>query len=726
MAENAYDWIPFYTELADRLRSYRERRGELIRIIYEMYTAIDIPTPTLDSQTPAADIDPFTVFGLFNKGITPENRIRIATALAERLGVREPVPKSFDGVPILLNLNATFYRFSNDPDRSADDIDALWTLLFAALAYADRPGEAARADFISAYNSVMTRKGIGWRHTIGLFWVRPFRYLNLDSRNRWYLLESKYMTLREPEVFGDLSLPPDGEHYDRICSALLRELELGDHAFKTIPEFSSEAWTVSERVNADTKAREDAGDAAPPQPSSTGRRYWYCAPGEGADSWEQFQKQGIIAIGWNYDNVGNLMQYDSKKEMQKLLEAHGAGSSPNTLALWCFSHEMKPGDVIYAKRGTDTILGRGIVNSPYLFKETSVIPGNPDFRNVRQIDWTPCKEWKPSKAIHQKTLTEITDENVIKELEAHFTLSSKLPKAEAPAVSDASAPEPYTTGDFLNEVYMEESDYRTLARLLRKKRNVILQGPPGVGKTFAAERLAWSILRAKDPDRVCMVQFHQNYSYEDFLMGWRPSKDGFVLRHGPFWEFCRKAEDDPTHDYFFVIDEINRGNLSKIFGELLMLIESDKRGKRVKLLYGDDDNDTFAVPKNVFLIGMMNTADRSIAIIDYALRRRFAFFDMKPGFSTRGFTNYLESMKSGRLTSLVKCVKDLNEQIRADATLGAGFEIGHSYFCRLEGEGPEAISGIVEYELIPLLREYWYDDDDSLVRWTEALRAAVR
>ena len=315
---------------------------------------------------------------------------------------------------------------------------------------------------------------------------------------------------------------------------------------------------------------------------------------------------------------------------------------------------------------------------------------------------------------------------MIKELEAHFTLSSKLPKAEAPAVSDASAPEPYTTGDFLNEVYMEESDYRTLVRLLRKKRNVILQGPPGVGKTFAAERLAWSILRAKDPDRVCMVQFHQNYSYEDFLMGWRPSKDGFVLRHGPFWEFCRKAEDDPTHDYFFVIDEINRGNLSKIFGELLMLIESDKRGKRVKLLYGDDDNDTFAVPKNVFLIGMMNTADRSIAIIDYALRRRFAFFDMKPGFSTRGFTNYLESMKSGRLTSLVKCVKDLNEQIRADATLGAGFEIGHSYFCRLEGEGPEAISGIVEYELIPLLREYWYDDDDSLVRWTEALRAAVR
>ena len=131
---------------------------------------------------------------------------------------------------------------------------------------------------------------------------------------------------------------------------------------------------------------------------------------------------------------------------------------------------------------------------------------------------------------------------------------------------------------------MDREEYEILKRLLLKKKNLILQGPPGVGKTFAARRLAYSIMQVKDSERVMMVQFHQSYSYEDFIMGFRPTKEGgFELVPGPFYEFCKKAKDDLDNDYFFIIDEINRGNMSKIFGELLMLIETDKRGESIRL-----------------------------------------------------------------------------------------------------------------------------------------------
>ncbi|MDO5531819.1 AAA family ATPase [Sutterella sp.] len=735
--EVSFDWILFYSELADRLLDYRERRGELISIICEMYSALaarGVTYPKLDDVYPPSDIDPFTIFGLFNKGLTNEKRIITAGALAERLGVKTPVPQSFEGVPVLNNQKATFYLFTNDPERSAHGIDDLWSLFAAAIAYADAPaGENAseRAAFIRAYDAVRGTKYIRWRHTMGLFWVRAYRYLNLDKKNRRFLLDPECMALNDPEVYGNLSEVPDGERYDRICEAILQELGTGRWGFSTIPELSREAWMVSGKEKAEAAAEEDS--------VTDGTRYWACAAGENASLWEQCHEQGIIAIGWGYDFLGDLMQYGTREEINtRLTEKLEAASYPNvSLALWEFSHEMKPGDVIYAKKGSNTILGRGVVISDYIFKVDGVL-GRDTFRNVRKVTWTHCERWSASESIPMKTLTEVTNfPDYIAELEAHFGVIDDEKPAAAAVASTAAVtapepapepepeytPEPYSPADFLSEVYMDESDYATLVRLIRRKRNVILQGPPGVGKTFAAERLAWSMIGAKDQRRVGLVQFHQNYAYEDFLMGWRPTRDGFELRHGPFFEFCRRAEADPGRDYFFVIDEINRGNLSKIFGELLMLIESDKRGKRVKLLYGEG---TFTVPANVYLIGMMNTADRSIAIIDYALRRRFAFFDMKPGFSSRGFTEYLAGLASDRMNRLVECVRKLNVEIRADETLGSGFEVGHSYFCGLSADDPGEIGEIVEYEIIPLVREYWYDDPDRASHWAEALRAAVR
>ena len=194
---------------------------------------------------------------------------------------------------------------------------------------------------------------------------------------------------------------------------------------------------------------------------------------------------------------------------------------------------------------------------------------------------------------------------------------------------------------------MQQEDYEKLVDILKIKKNIILQGAPGVGKTYAAKRLAYSIMGEKDVERVMMVQFHQSYSYEDFIMGYRPTATGFELKKGVFYNFCKKAEIDTDRDYFFIIDEINRGNLSKIFGELFMLIENDKRGIPLQLLYADEK---FSVPRNAYLIGMMNTADRSLAMLDYALRRRFAFVDLKPGFETEASGPIRKSCRAMHLT----------------------------------------------------------------------------
>ena len=276
----------------------------------------------------------------------------------------------------------------------------------------------------------------------------------------------------------------------------------------------------------------------------------------------------------------------------------------------------------------------------------------------------------------------------------------------------------YTKEDFLNEVYMAEENYNTLVGLLKNKKNLILQGAPGVGKTFAAKRLAYSIMGEKDDSRIEFVQFHQNYSYEDFIMGYKPQDEGFKLTNGIFYQFCMNAAEHPDKDYFFIIDEINRGNMSKIFGELLMLIEKDYRGTTVTLAYSGT---TFSVPKNLYIIGMMNTADRSLAMIDYALRRRFSFYEVEPEFNSEGFKAYQASLKNETFNALIEQIIDLNREINIDDSLGSGFRIGHSYFCGQEECTEEWMKAVVYYDIIPMLQEYWFDDRQKVKRWENLL-----
>ena len=295
-------------------------------------------------------------------------------------------------------------------------------------------------------------------------------------------------------------------------------------------------------------------------------------------------------------------------------------------------------------------------------------------------------------------------------------------REENPVSTDAAI-DAYTKSDFLDEVYMTEKRYENLVAVLRNKKNIILQGAPGVGKTFAASRLAWSMMGEQDDSRIEFVQFHQNYSYEDFMMGYKPVEDGFELKYGVFYRFCQKAANQPDKEFFFIIDEINRGNMSKIFGELLMLIEKDYRGTKATLAY---NGLSFSVPKNLYIIGMMNTADRSLAMIDYALRRRFSFFEMEPGFDSEGFIHYQNGLNNETLNELISKVKDLNHEIALDKSLGKGFCIGHSYFCGRDICTDEWMHSIVDYDILPMLSEYWFDDPNKLLRWENILQGVFQ
>jgi 5-methylcytosine-specific restriction protein B len=280
--------------------------------------------------------------------------------------------------------------------------------------------------------------------------------------------------------------------------------------------------------------------------------------------------------------------------------------------------------------------------------------------------------------------------------------------------------ETYNKQKFLEDVFIDEEEYDDLKSLVLRKKNIILQGPPGVGKTYAAKRLAFSIIGYEDESKVKSIQFHQSYSYEDFMMGYRPNEDKFSLEYGVFYNFCEEARKDKENKYFFIIDEINRGNLSKIFGELLMLLEKDKREQEIHLAYGDIK---FSVPENLYIIGTMNTADRSLAIIDYALRRRFSFFELEPAFGKECFKNFLNdlNMEEDLVNRIIGRVDNLNIQIEDSSNLGKGFKIGHSYFCDYDPDDENWYENVIKYEIKPLLEEYWFDDLEKAKEYIKTL-----
>jgi len=847
-----FTWIPFYMEFADKLLPFKNNRSQLLELIKDVYDNLGLHYPFTEKDgTPFDDICPFTVFGCFNKGISNENRIALMKGIGSKLGVTAEIPTEFDGIPVLNNMKAWF--FGGRDLRKEDDITNLWNVFEAGINYADNPSEVSESSFIEFYDKARKQFGIRWNLTVGLYWIRPFSYLNLDERNRNYLTQNNSPYYESIAKISGLKQPPSAKTYLEIISACKKIFAKSENPHKSFPELSHAAWiiTTSTGVNkpgwifqgnpkyydifnaindldvitwsvkqyqnqikkgdrayiwvsgpeggiaasgiikCDPEIRENGdpdpydifgkvntdevpvvdieltnkltdsiikkedllkderlkninifsfynatnykltveqadtidsiinGTYIPVEAKERGKsilssskRYWIYAPGHNSSKWEEFYSLGIMGIGW--EEIGDLKQYPSKNAIKtKMKEVYGAEYSyvNSALATWQFANEIKVGDIVYAKKGMYKIIGRGIVESDYIYD-----PGRSEYNNTRKIKWTHKGEWDhPGQAV-MKTLTDITPyTDYVQKLEALFADDNSIEDNEEQEIPAES----YTEDNFLSEVFMDAGRYNTLVNLLKNKKNIILQGAPGVGKTFAAKRLAFSMMGQKDSSRVMMVQFHQSYSYEDFIMGFRPSKDGFELTPGPFYQFCKKAQDDDERDYFFIIDEINRGNVSKIFGELMMLIEKEKRGEELRLLYS---NELFSVPENVYIIGMMNTADRSLAIIDYALRRRFAFFELEPAFDSDGFRAYMQKANNPKFNALVEQIMALNDFICKDESLGSGFQIGHSYLCT-DGEiTDEWLESVIKYEIIPLLNEYWFDEPSKIEQWSKRLR----
>lgn len=708
--DKRFQWTSFYTELASALLKYKNNRSELIGILKTIFSDVGMNFPFREKGKEIyEDICPFTIFGSFNKGITNANRIAILEQFAKQFSIKAAVPIEFDGIPVVMNLSAWFFAYKDN--RGEQDIDNLWDLLEKAIAYSDEASTENKNAFIAAYDTVTKQKMIKWNITMGLYWVRPYTFINLDSTNRAFITDVDNMPHYFTTIFSDINKGlPNGTSYLFMCEQARNALKQKEYDYHSFPELSYCAWKNSQEETTDepTTKRVDSNVKE--------TNYWIYSPGDNACMWDEFYKLGIMGIGW--DEVGNLKDFSSKEEIKERMKSvYDASYSykNNAHCLWQFANEIKVGDIIFAKKGMHKIVGKGVVTSDYIFDDTRA-----NYKQIRKVQWQYKGEWEhPGQAV-MKTLTNITpySDYVQKLLELFGD------EAEDEAVQEAEIKYPsYSKDDFLEEVYMSEETYDTLVELLNTKYNIILQGAPGVGKTFAAKRLAYSIMGAKDTSRVSMVQFHQSYSYEDFIQGYRPVDNGFTLVQGVFYKFCKAAEIDDERPYFFIIDEINRGNLSKIFGELMMLIESDKRGEKLKLLYKDE---WFTVPKNVRIIGMMNTADRSLAMMDYALRRRFAFFDFAPAFSSDGFRQYLADKNNEKLEKLISMVENLNIAISNDESLGDGFRIGHSYFCTDKDITDSWLKAVVEFELIPLLKEYWFDEPTKVRDWSMNLRGAIK
>ena len=688
-----YDWVEIYQKVADKLLSFKHNRPVLIEIIKKTYESADMPLPTLeDKRYPLTDICPFTVFGMFNKTLTYANRRKILTNFMRLLDLPLNGPETFDGIPVLNPQKSTFYAFYEG--RGANDIDNLWEMYEAAIHHADSPSNESKERFEKWYDIVEKQLSVKWNLTMALFWIRPNCYLSLDGRNRWYIETSgEFSSHLAAQAKENRPTVPAAEEYLQMTDDILQEIKANKAPYTNFVEFSHHAWLVSEKTNKEMKL---AGSRKQLILSKENGKY-HIDIDITVEEWQEMLQ------------MPDIFKPNALQMVQAWYQQPGHQAS--TRDIMNTTHPNHKGTPF---NGVVKALGKNIVKHLNRFEVKRK-------DSQETVYWCiPFEGWDGKDG---QFIWKLRDElaEAISALALGGNTDTELPlhaaEEEAPTCSA------YTEADFLAEVYLSSADYQKLREMLLRKKNIILQGAPGVGKTFSARRLAWSIMGCKDNDRIKMIQFHQSYGYEDFIMGYRPCENGFHLKKGPFYAFCMQAAANPGKDYFFIIDEINRGNISKIFGELFMLMENEQRGESISLLYTDE---SFSIPKNLHIIGMMNTADRSLAMMDYALRRRFAFFTLQPAFKSAGFLRYLEQKNNRKFNRLISTIEELNEVISHDESLGSGFSIGHSYFCTSDETTDSWLNAVVEYELIPLLEEYWFDSPESVDNWKNRLRNSIR
>jgi MoxR-like ATPase len=496
----------------------------------------------------------------------------------------------------------------------------------------------------------------------------------------------------------------------------LRDLTILRFAQQSVYRITAEQAEALLDMVEEPEADLTEADAAPLQ------RTWIYAPGRDAEYWDELYELSIMAIGW--DDLGDLSKYDTLESFESALASQRATEQRPTndaRACYDFVHAVRPGDLIFVKRGRSTIIGSGVVTGEYQHDQRRT-----HFRNTRPMRWEARGEWPYPGRLPIKTLTDWTGyPEAIKDLKR----IARLSVSEPPKVLPLEERPLYSIDQAVDGLFMSRREFEHALLIWRAKKNLILKGAPGVGKTFIAKRLSYALMGYQDPSRIRSVQFHQSYFYEDFVQGFRPSGDGFVLKPGIFLEFCERALAEPSETYIFLIDEINRGNLSKILGELMLLIEADKRSPdwATKLAYAESAEERFYIPPNVYIIGMMNTADRSLSMVDYALRRRFAFVTLKPEFASEAFSKHLidRGASDPLIEKIVSRMSLLNAAIAEDTVnLGRGFCIGHSFFSSIPNQlspSENWYKNVIETEITPLLEEYWFDKEEQAAEWRARL-----
>jgi len=691
MNEATFIWNEIYEEFATKLLEYKNDRKNLISKLQNVYEEIDMKLSKMESNGEILDIDPFTIFGLFNKGITDDNRKRILGEIAKQFNLKNKVPFSFEGIPLVNNLRSTFFNFAEE--RGENDINNLWEVFESAIRYADNPTQGNKLKIESTYNNVIKQKGIQWNITMGLYWIRPNTYINLDSKNREFIIKQKILPEQFIKEVNQFKNVPNGEQYIQLCDLLLEKIKDGQYGYRDFKELSFIAYERNMSVDTVTQHNTQNTDIAkntilygPPGTGKTYNTVMYAVAIIENKKLEEIKKENYTEVIDRY----NKYKEDGLIEFTTFHQSYGYEE---------FIEGIKP--VIHSDEEDETDIQYEVV--PGLFKKFCDIAGKPILRKEKcdiGINESPTI-WKISLegSGENSTRTEcMKNEHIRIGYDEYGREITNLFKWAAGRhilnyfINDMSIGDivmscyDCNTVDAIGVVtgeYEWHDEYPEYKRL--RKVNWIVKGiKENIIKINNGSRLSNPTVYKLRMDLSDVMEIIEKYSKNTIEV------------------------EEKKKNHVFIIDEINRGNISKIFGELITLIEPTKRigqteGQKVRLPYSQK---LFGVPNNVYLIGTMNTADRSIATIDTALRRRFNFKEMLPD----------EEVLDGIYVEDVS-IKDIFIKMNKRITVLFDREhtLGHAYFLPLKGAPTiETLADIFENSIIPLLQEYFYEDYEKI------------